>query len=160
MPPYECSCAEDRNDETGEVYEIYCEGCAAKDGHCECACDCGQCLYTQTPCGYVPEGPCRLCDLRQEWEDSITAARTVPPIRIPSPSAWGECTPTPTPTPTLPPAEFCQPPEVGIEDLEAAARKIWHAGVDMANQWLEATNCRITWIEALQRGMAWAKKNK
>lgn len=63
-----CTCAENRDDETGEVSIHYCESCAIANGHCECGCDCGQCLYTDTPCGWAcaARAPCRFCLLRQE----------------------------------------------------------------------------------------------
>ena len=54
-----CTCSEIRDDETGEVSIHYCESCAER---CECGCDCGQCLYTDTPCdSEKPEKPCRFC---------------------------------------------------------------------------------------------------
>ena len=74
-----CTCAENRDDETGEVSIHYCESCAIANGHCECGCDCGQCLYTDTPCGSAPLGEesCRFCVARVQTdvERRIAAAK-------------------------------------------------------------------------------------
>jgi len=83
----QCACAETRDDETGQIFRHYCEVCAARDGHCECHCDCGDCLYGDG-CGYVPsEDLCRLCTLRLNDESKPCEPNTsndlisyVPPI--------------------------------------------------------------------------------
>lgn len=59
-----CTCSENRDDETGVVSIHYCDPCAAQGERCECGCDCGQCLYTDTPCDQ-PEKPCRFCVMRR-----------------------------------------------------------------------------------------------
>jgi len=62
-----CNCREDQDLETGETFIYYCESCAVADGHCECGCDCGQCMYTDTPCDFEkPASPCWLCVRRAE----------------------------------------------------------------------------------------------
>jgi hypothetical protein len=142
-----CSCSE----------ETYCLSCAAKDGQCECICDCSQCLYTKTPCSYMPEGLCQLCVLREKWasqgcacyvaaqrcDDCVTEARNVSPIRIPSPSPWEQLTPMPMPIPS----EFCEEPEFKIEDAEALAQSVWNAGVKVAGHWVQVV-----------KGLAWSGK--
>ena len=67
---YKCECFEKFDDDTGISEGAFeCLGCAASSGYCECVCDCGQCLYTETPCGAPPgEEPCKLCVMRQDWQ--------------------------------------------------------------------------------------------
>ena len=103
----------------------------------------------------MPEGLCELCVLREKWasqgcacyvaaqrcDDCITEARNVSPIRIPSPSSWGELTPTPTP------AYFCEEPVFKIEDAEALAQSVWDAGVKVAGHWVQVV-----------KGLAWPAK--
>ena len=73
---YVCTCYEKFDDDTGISEGCFeCIGCAADSGYCTCKCDCGQCLYTETPCGYVPSNePCELCIMRQEWDQADVAA--------------------------------------------------------------------------------------
>lgn len=72
-PNYICECGEDFDKDSGVSYGVNeCVPCAAWAGTCECNCQCGQCLYTETPCGEPPsEEPCRFCDLREEWRQQF-----------------------------------------------------------------------------------------
>jgi len=71
-PDYVCECAEYFNRDT-EISEgcVECIPCAAWAGACESVCDCGQCIYTDTPCragGGEVGCDCQFCILRAEWE--------------------------------------------------------------------------------------------
>lgn len=68
-PNYVCECREWFDNDTGiSQGGVECFPCAAWSGVCECVCDCGQCLYTETPCGRPPnEVRCQFCDQRKEW---------------------------------------------------------------------------------------------
>jgi hypothetical protein len=74
-PDYYCECGEYFNRDT-EISEgcVECINCLAWNGACECSCDCGQCLYTDTPCDCKPlqEGTCQFCVLRQDWENPLS----------------------------------------------------------------------------------------
>lgn len=72
---YECECREEFDEDTGASEGvIQCIGCAADSGYCECTCDCGQCIYTDTPCDFKPpEEPCELCLIRKDWEQAEAA---------------------------------------------------------------------------------------
>ena len=76
-PSYVCECAEYFNRDT-EISEgcFECIPCAAWAGTCESVCDCGQCLYTDTPCTVKSsEKPCdcKFCELRAEWQEQFDA---------------------------------------------------------------------------------------
>lgn len=69
-PNYVCECHESFDCDTGASDgHIQCFPCAAWAGHCDCVCDCGQCQYTNEPCGQPPsEEPCEFCVLRKSWQ--------------------------------------------------------------------------------------------
>jgi len=74
-PDYVCECCEDFDGDTGGSNGVItCIPCEAWAGTCECSCDCGQCVYTDTPCGKPPmDQPCQFCVLRQDWQDQSEA---------------------------------------------------------------------------------------
>lgn len=86
-PYYYCQCGEffNRDTEISQGY-VECIPCAAWAGTCESVCDCGQCLYTDTPCTMTSsEKPCdcKFCELRAEWkkqfevEDWLSEVRSI-----------------------------------------------------------------------------------
>jgi len=79
---YVCECSEKFDEDTGVSEGVHeCIGCAASSGYCECTCDCGQCIYTDTPCDFQPpEEPCELCLMRKDWAAAEDPLSDVSPI--------------------------------------------------------------------------------
>jgi hypothetical protein len=78
-PDYVCECHEAFDEDSGASEGvIQCIPCAAWAGDCECQCDCGQCVYTDTPCEKPPSKElCDLCELRLSWQKQFEEVKPI-----------------------------------------------------------------------------------